>query len=444
MAFLTQMNAARQNQTTDAMMRVADDEYVTVQAVREQVALGRMVIPTNREHRNLKPIGIGRMLRTKINANIGNSPLSEGVDDELDKLACALRHGADTVMDLSTGPQVNEIRARILECCDAPLGTVPIYQALVMVEDPMELTIDLLIEVIEEQARQGVDYMTLHAGLLRDQLPAARQRVTGIVSRGGAILAKWMSVHRRENPLFTHFDRILDICLAYDVTLSLGDGMRPGCLADASDRPQFAELKVLGDLVRRCRAAGVQAMVEGPGHIPLNEIEMNMKKEEELCDGAPFYILGPVVVDCAPGYDHITSAIGGALGAYFGASMLCYVTPREHLGLPTLEDVRAGVIAHKIAAHAADIGLHRPNARDRDDAISRARASFDWAAQFECALDPEKARTMRQEAMQPAAAHREKVDAGSTCEKQGDQHPDQSYCSMCGPKFCSMKISKDI
>ena len=444
--FKTQIVAANDGEITNAMELIAKDEFVTVSKIRDEVATGRLVIPANRNHTNLHPIGIGKALRTKINANIGNSALSSGVTDELEKLHCAVKYGADTVMDLSTGDNVNEIRGRIIAETSVPIGTVPIYQALTMVDDPMDISIELLLEVIEYQAKQGVDYMTVHAGLLKGHIPAAKQRLVGIVSRGGAILAKWMNRHDKENPLYTHFDDMLAICREYDVTLSLGDGMRPGCLADASDDAQFAELEVLGELVNRCRAAGVQAMVEGPGHIPLDEIEMNMKREAELCDNAPFYILGPVVTDCAPGYDHITSAIGATLGAFYGASMLCYVTPKEHLGLPNTQDVREGVIAYKIAAHAADIALKRPHARDRDDAISAARVAFDWEKQFELALDPDQARSLREESI------REKLEEQTvtqeqqpdSCPSQNESEPDENYCTMCGPRFCSMRVSKEI
>ena len=427
MKMMTQIEAARQNMITDAIRTVSEHEMLPVEEILILVAAGRIVIPANPNHTHLQPIGIGRRLRTKINANIGNSMLAGNLDSEIEKLRIAVQLGSDAVMDLSTSADVNVIRAALIAHSTVPLGTVPIYQALAMVDDPMELTIDLLLEVIESQARQGVDFMTVHAGLLRNQIPDAKKRLAGIVSRGGAILAKWMMHHHFENPLYVHFDKVLDICRAYDVTLSLGDGMRPGCLADASDAAQFAELHVLGELVRRCRTAGVQAMVEGPGHVPMDQIEMNMKIEEDVCDGAPFYILGPVVIDCAPGYDHITSAIGAALGAFHGAAMLCYVTPKEHLGLPNADDVRQGVIAYKIAAHAADIALKRPHARDRDDAISKARVAFDWERQFELALDPEHARMLRRQ---------------SLCEAHGADAT--GPCTMCGPKFCSMRISQEI
>ena len=419
------------------MHRVAEREGLTVESIRDRVASGRVVIPANPAHERLDPVGIGSELRTKVNANIGNSSLSSDLAGEIRKLETAVHYGADTVMDLSTGPDVDRIRQAILKHSTVPIGTVPIYEAVSRIETPDALTGDLLLEVIEHQARQGVDYMTVHAGILCQHLAAAAGRLLGIVSRGGAILAKWMAVHGEQNPLYTRFDDLLAVCRQYDVTLSLGDGLRPGCLADASDAAQFGELEVLGELVHRCRAAGVQAMVEGPGHIPLDQIRMNMEREAEVCAGAPFYILGPVVTDCAPGYDHITSAIGGALGAFYGAAMLCYVTPKEHLGLPNARDVRDGVIAYRIAAHAADIARHRPGARDRDDAISRARAAFDWDRQFEIAMDPEKAREFREEALREQAP-RPPAAGDDGCQFHG------KYCTMCGPKFCSMRISQEL
>jgi len=331
-------------------------------------------------------------------------------------------------MDLSTGPNIREIRKSIIENSPIPVGTVPIYECMSIAGDFKRLDIELFLDVIAEQAEEGVDYMTIHAGLLRRHIPLAMKRKMKIVSRGGSILAKWMMEHRKENFLYRNFDRILNVCKKYDVTISLGDGLRPGCLADASDRAQFAELEILAELVKECRNSFVQAMVEGPGHIPLDQIKMNMEMEDKLCDGAPFYILGPVVTDCAPGYDHISSAIGAALGAFYGASMLCYVTPKEHLGLPDLEDVRNGVIAYKIAAHAADVALKRPGARERDDMISDARIKFDWEKQFELAFDPERAREFRKKSIfniKPLL--------------KGD-----NFCAMCGPEFCSIRTSSEI
>jgi phosphomethylpyrimidine synthase len=416
------------------MEQIASRERLAPEFIREKVALGHLVIPANIHHTNLVPMGIGRDLCTKINANIGNSSMSSGLDEEIAKLETAVEYGADTVMDLSTGCQVDQIRQAIIDHSTVPIGTVPIYEAVTRIDDAMDLSAELLLEVIEHQAKQGVDYMTLHTGILQEHLPAARERLLGIVSRGGALTAKWMNVHKKENPLYTHFDEVLDICRQHDVTLSLGDGLRPGCLADASDAAQFGELAILGKLVKRCHEAGVQVMVEGPGHVPMDEIQMNMEKEAELCYGAPFYILGPVVIDCAPGYDHITSAIGAAMGAYHGAAMLCYVTPKEHLGLPNARDVRDGVMAYKIAAHAADIGRKRPGVRERDDAISRARAEFDWEKQFDLALDPAKARELRDEAL---------AERGMTAADIKPGKKDK-YCTMCGPKFCSMRISQEI
>ncbi|MFW5802844.1 MAG: phosphomethylpyrimidine synthase ThiC [Verrucomicrobiota bacterium] len=430
----TQLLEAKSGNSTPAMHTVAAAEGLDAEQIRGGVAAGRIVIPCNPHHSRLTPVGIGCELSTKINANIGNSAVSSDVGQEVDKLEMAVRYGADAIMDLSTGSEVERIRSEILAQCTAPVGTVPIYQALCMVDDPMDISAQLLLEVIQAQAEQGVDFMTLHAGLLHRHLPAARERLLGIVSRGGAITAKWMGRHEQENPLYTHFDEVLAICREHDVTVSLGDGLRPGCLADASDEAQFGELEILGELVRRCREAGVQVMVEGPGHVPLDQIPMNMAKEREICDDAPFYILGPVVTDCAPGYDHLTSAIGAAVGAWHGAAMLCYVTPKEHLGLPNARDVRDGVVAYKIAAHAADIAKGVPKARDRDDAISRARASFDWEQQFELALDPERARELRREALE---------ERGMTPDGDSDAPEKDQYCTMCGPKFCSMRISQE-
>ncbi len=432
---VTQMAQARAGVVTDAIRKVAEIEYRDPESIRVEVAAGTIVIPKNIGHAQLVPMGIGRSLRTKINANIGNSTMSSCPKMELEKLQAALAYGADTVMDLSTGSNIVNIRRAIIANSPAPIGTVPIYEMLARCGKADQLTPELVVDVMREQAEQGVDYMTIHAGLLFDQIELAKKRMMRIVSRGGSILARWMKQHNAENPFYTQFDRILEICAQYDVTLSLGDGMRPGCLADASDEAQFAELKVLGELVRRCHAADVQVMVEGPGHIPFNEIAMNMKKEQELCDDAPFYILGPVVIDCAPGYDHITSAIGATMGAFSGAAMLCYVTPKEHLGLPNAADVRNGVIAYKIAAHAADVARGLPHAQDRDNAISQARADFDWEKQFELALDPDRARELRAEAY----AERN-VDAAKVTGEHGGEH----FCTMCGPDFCSMRISKEL
>ena len=337
-----------------------------------------------------------------------------------------MRYGADTVMDLSTGEEIDAVRQRIIDAADVPIGTVPIYQMAQQLDDIADMRPQDFLDVVQQQARQGVDYMTIHCALLREHVPLTEKRLTGIVSRGGALAAKWMAVHGQQNPFFTHFDDLCDILHEYDVTWSLGDGLRPGSLADACDEAQFAELKVMGDLTRRARQRNTQVMVEGPGHVPMDQIERNIRLEMEYCDEAPFYVLGPVVTDVAPGYDHITSAIGAAMAAWYGAAMLCYVTPKEHLGLPNRDDVRQGVIAYKIAAHAADVARHRPGARQRDDALSKARFAFDWPEQFRLSLDPETARRMHDESL--AAA----------------DYKQAHYCSMCGPKFCSMKTTEEL
>jgi len=425
-AVRTQMYYARQGITTPEMAQVAQAERLPEDLVRSEVARGRMIIPANINHKNLEPIAIGVASRCKINANIGNSAVSSNVDEELDKLRYAIRYGADTVMDLSTGGDIAAIRRAIIQASSVPIGTVPIYEALTRVRRAEDLTAELMLEVIEEQAEQGVDYMTIHAGVLVQHIPLATSRLVGIVSRGGAILAEWMVKNHRQNMLYERFEDICKIFRKYDVAFSLGDGLRPGCLADASDEAQFAELRTLGELTRKAWEYDVQVMVEGPGHIPIDQIQLQIEKEMELCDEAPFYTLGPVVTDIAPGYDHITSAIGAAMIGWYGASMLCYVTPKEHLGLPNREDVKAGIIAYKIAAHAADIARKRPGARDRDDEISRARYRFDWNRQFELSLDPETARSMHDETL-PEAGFK-----------------DAHYCSMCGPKFCSMNISGNL
>lgn len=423
---VTQKYFARRGEITPAMRRVAGQEGIDLELVRAEVAAGRLVIPANVNHACLEPMGIGAVSRVKINANIGNSTVESDIENEMEKLRVSIRYGADTVMDLSTGGDLDAIRTAIISASPAPIGTVPIYQATAMVERAEDLTPELLLSVIERQAQQGVDYMTVHCGLLQRHLPLARKRLVGIVSRGGGLLARWMAYHNRENPLYECFDDILEIARRYDVTLSLGDGLRPGCLADASDEAQFAELAALGELTMRAWEKDVQVMIEGPGHVPMNQIEMNVRKEKELCHGAPFYTLGPLVTDIAPGYDHITSAIGGAMIAWYGADMLCYVTPKEHLGLPDLEDVRIGIVAHKLAAHAADVARGRAAARDRDDAMSRARAGFDWKTQFSLALDPEMALSMYRE------AH------SDSCVEDG------RACSMCGPKFCPMRGFQEI
>ena len=420
----SQMHYARKGVITEEMQYVAQREKLTPELVRDEVARGRAIIPANINHHNLEPMGIGSAFFCKINANIGNSATTSDVDAELEKLHRAVHYGSDTVMDLSTGGDIPMIRKAIINASPVPIGTVPIYEALSRVRRPEDLTIQILLEVIEEQAEQGVDYMTIHAGVLREFVPLTRNRITGIVSRGGALLAQWMSFHKKQNFLYENYDAICKIFQKHDVSFSLGDGLRPGCLHDASDEAQFAELKVLGELTKKAWEYDVQVMIEGPGHIPMDQIELQVKKENEMCHEAPFYTLGPLVTDIAPGYDHITSAIGAAMIGWHGASMLCYVTPKEHLGLPNADDVRQGVIAYKIAAHAADIARHRPGARDRDDALSYARFLFDWNKQFELSLDPETARKMHDETL-----------------------PDESYkeakfCSMCGPKFCSMNTTQ--
>src|SRR5574341_1235338 len=420
-ACITQMHYARLGVITPQMEVVARTEEIDPEFLRDEIALGRVIIPANINHTSLRPMGIGKSLKTKINANIGNSAVASEIDNELKKLELALKYGSDTVMDLSTGGDLNKIREAIIKASSVPIGTVPIYQALTWVRKIEDLTADDLLEVIEEQAEQGVDYMTIHAGVLREHLPLVRNRITGIVSRGGSLLALWMSHHKKENFLYENFDALCKIFKKHDVSFSLGDGLRPGCLADANDAAQFAELRVLGKLTLDAWRHRVQVMIEGPGHVPMHLIEENVRKEADWCHEAPFYVLGPLVTDIAPGYDHITSAIGATLAGFYGASLLCYVTPKEHLGLPELEDVRQGVIAYKIAAHSADVARGYKNSRDRDDKLSKARFEFDWDRQFELSLDPETARRMHDETL-PHPAH-----------KQAE------FCSMCGPKFCSMQ-----
>jgi phosphomethylpyrimidine synthase len=425
-AVRTQIHYARRGTVTEEMEYVARREQIPAELVRSEVARGRMIIPANIHHRNLEPMAIGIASKCKINANIGNSATASHIEEELEKLRYCVKFGADTVMDLSTGGDIPEIRKAILAHSPVPVGTVPIYEALGRVRRVEDLTPQVMLEVIEEQAEQGVDYMTIHAGVLVQYIPLTTRRVTGIVSRGGSILAEWMVKNHRQNFLYEHFDEICKIFQKYDVSFSLGDGLRPGSVADASDEAQFAELKTLGELTRRAWEYDVQVMIEGPGHVPLDQIQLQVEKEMEMCDEAPFYTLGPLVTDIAPGYDHITSAIGAALIGWHGASMLCYVTPKEHLGLPNREDVKQGIIAYKIAAHAADIARKRPGARDRDDALSRARYAFDWNQQFALSLDPETAREMHDETL-PQEGFKE-----------------AHFCSMCGPKFCSMNMSAKV
>jgi phosphomethylpyrimidine synthase len=419
----TQMYYARQGVVTQEMEYIAKREHVTGELIRSEVARGRMIIPANIHHTNLEPMCIGVASSCKINANIGNSATTSNIDEEVEKLHYAVKYGADTIMDLSTGGDIPRIRKAIIDASPIPVGTVPIYEALGRVRRVEDLNINVMLEVIEEQAEQGVDYMTIHAGVLVQYVPLTTKRITGIVSRGGAILAEWMVKNHKQNFLYEHFDEICKIFQKHDVSFSLGDGLRPGCVADASDAAQFAELKTLGELTRKAWGYDVQVMIEGPGHIPMDQIQMQVEKELEMCHEAPFYTLGPLVTDFAPGYDHITSAIGAAMIGWYGASMLCYVTPKEHLGLPNREDVKQGIIAYKIAAHAADIARHRPGARDRDDELSRARYRFDWRKQFELSLDPETAEAMHDE----------------TLPEEGFK--DAAFCSMCGPKFCSMNHS---
>ncbi len=425
---MSQIEEARRGVITAEMEYVARRENLEPELVRDEVARGRMVIPANKNHLKLglEPMGIGIKAVCKINANIGNSAVTSDVDNELSKLEMAVKLGADTVMDLSTGGNIDAIRAAIIAASKVPIGTVPMYQAIQQVKKVEDLSSQDLVDMVEHQSKQGVDYMTLHAGILRDYIPLTAHRITGIVSRGGSLIAQWMIAHNQENPLYTRFDDLCDIMREYDVTWSLGDSLRPGSIADASDAAQFAELKTLGELTRRAKERGCQVMVEGPGHVPMDQIAMNMEKQAVECDEAPFYVLGPLVTDIAPGYDHITSAIGAALAGWHGASMLCYVTPKEHLGLPDVDDVRQGVIAYKIAAHAADLARKRPGARDRDDALSRARYAFNWEEQFRLSLDPETARRMHDETL-PQEAFKT-----------------AAFCSMCGPKFCSMRITEDL
>lgn len=420
------MHYARKGAVTPQMRFVAEWEEGGPDVIRLEVAAGRLVIPSNINHGSLKPMGIGVSVSTKINANIGNSALSSNIENEVEKLRVAVKYGADTVMDLSTGGDLDETRRAIIRESTVPVGTVPIYQAVAEVNKIENLTADNILDVIQSQAKQGVDYMTIHAGILYRYLGLVKKRITGIVSRGGGVLAHWMMHHHRENPLYENFDGVLDIASKYDVTLSLGDSLRPGCLADASDEAQFSELKTLGELTLKAWERDVQVMIEGPGHVPLNQIAMNVEMQKKYCHEAPFYVLGPLVTDIAPGYDHITSAIGATMAAYAGASFLCYVTPKEHLGLPDLDDVKQGVVAYKIAAHAGDVARGKTGARARDDELSRARFDFDWERQFAMALDPDLARKMHDETLPQ------------------DIYKHAEFCSMCGPKFCPMRIVKNF
>jgi phosphomethylpyrimidine synthase len=421
---VTQLEHARLGNITPEMRRVAEREpHLTAEQVRTEVAAGRMIVPANVMHLQhaLDPMCIGRASKTKINANMGASPVSSSTDEEVEKLKWAERWGADTVMDLSTGGNIDECRQAIIKNSRVPIGTVPIYSMIIgrKIED---LTEKIIMASLLEQAKQGVDYFTIHAGVLREHLPFVQKRLIGIVSRGGSLLAKWMLVHGKQNPMYTHFEEICDIMREYDVSFSLGDGLRPGGLADASDDAQLRELETLGELTERAWKKGVQVMVEGPGHVPFDQIEYNMKLERSLCHGAPFYVLGPLVTDVFPGYDHITSCIGATAAAYHGASMLCYVTPKEHVGLPKKDDVKQGCIAYKIAAHAADVALGIPGSRDWDDSLTKARAALNWEKHFELAFDGDTAR----------AFHDEDLDV------------DTDFCAMCGHDWCSVRISKEI
>ena len=423
----TQLECARDGVITPEMRYCAAREGVSAELVRSEVARGRAVIPANHRHGELEPMIIGKKFAVKINANIGNSAVTSSVAEEVEKMVWAIRWGADTIMDLSTGKDIHLTREWILRNSPVPVGTVPIYQALEKVNgDPTALTWEIYRDTVIEQCEQGVDYMTVHAGVRIGYIALTAGRVTGIVSRGGAIMAAWCMHHRQESFLYTHFDELCEILRQYDVTFSLGDGLRPGSIADANDAAQFAELRTLGELTQIAKSAGVQVMIEGPGHVPMDKIEENVRLEEELCDEAPFYTLGPLATDIAPAYDHITSAIGAAMIARAGTAMLCYVTPKEHLGLPNRDDVKTGVITYKIAAHAADLAKGHPNAQARDDALSKARFEFRWLDQFALSLDPDTAREFHDETLpaEPAkTAH---------------------FCSMCGPKFCSMRISADV
>lgn len=422
---VTQLQRAQEGEITSAMRRVAERENRDPEFVRQQVADGQAVIPTNHAHDALDPMIIGSAFSTKVNANIGNSDTTSDIEGELQKLHTAVHYGADTVMDLSTGENLDEIREMNIGYSPVPIGTVPIYEAVKRVDNPVDITRDLLLDIIEKQAEQGVDYMTIHAGVLMEHLPLTDGRKTGIVSRGGSILAQWIEENGMQNPLYATFEEICEIFAEHDVTFSLGDGLRPGCLADAGDEAQFAELDTLGELTRTAWDHGVQVMVEGPGHVPMDQIEANVKRQQNVCNGAPFYVLGPLVTDVAPGYDHITSAIGATEAARAGAAMLCYVTPKEHLGLPDEEDVRDGLAAYRIAAHAADVANGLPGARDWDDALSEARYEFDWRRQFELALDSDRAQAYHDQTL------------------PGDNYKDARFCSMCGVEFCSMRIDHD-
>jgi phosphomethylpyrimidine synthase len=423
---MSQMHFARKGIITEEMRFIGEREGFDPEFVRKEVAAGTAIIPANINHPELEPMIIGKAFLVKVNANIGNSATTSSIDEEVEKLNWAMKWGADTLMDLSTGKQIMETREAILRHSTIPIGTVPIYEALARVDKVEDLNIDIFMDVLEDQAKQGVDYFTIHAGVRLRYVPLTANRVTGIVSRGGALMAKWCLAHHTENFLYTHFERICELMKKYDVSFSLGDGLRPGSIADANDAAQFAELDTLGELTEIAWKHDVQVMIEGPGHVPLNLIKENVDRQQRVCNGAPFYTLGPLVTDIAPGYDHITSAIGAAVIGWHGTAMLCYVTPKEHLGLPDKEDVKQGLIAYKIAAHAADLAKGHPRARDRDDALSKARFEFRWRDQFALSLDPETAQAYHDATL------------------PNDAFKDAHFCSMCGPKFCSMSITQDV
>jgi len=426
----TQLQIARTGTITDEVKFVAEVENVDAALIRDELTAGRLVIPANRLHlkTGLTPAGIGRVLTTKVNANIGTSSVRCSIEAEIEKMKSALAAGADAIMDLSTGGNLDQIRQKLLAQCPVPFGTVPIYE-MIKDRDVEDIDNKIILEIIEKQAKQGVDFFTIHAGVLREHLPLLENRVAGIVSRGGALLAKWMLYHNKQNPLYEMFDDLCGVLAEYDVCFSLGDGLRPGAIADATDDAQIAELRTLGELTARAQEKGCQVMVEGPGHVPFDQIQYNMEIQQRICHGAPFYVLGPLVTDIAAGYDHITSAIGGTAAAFYGASFLCYVTPREHLGLPDVDDVRAGVIAAKIAAHAADVARGLKGTAERDKKLSIARTNLDWKTHLAESLDPQTAERMHRQA----------------CEEIGaEELPSADYCSMCGKAWCSLRINKEI
>jgi len=426
----TQLQTARTSTITDEVKFVAEAENIDSELIRDELVAGRLVIPANKLHlkTNLKPAGIGRLLTTKVNANIGTSSVRCSVEAELEKMQVALAAGTDAIMDLSTGGNLNETRKELLAQCPVPFGTVPIYQ-VIQNRNVEDIDNKIILDVIEKQAKQGVDFFTIHAGILKEHLPLLENRLAGIVSRGGALLAKWMLYHNKQNPLYEMFDDLCGILAEYDICFSLGDGLRPGAIADATDDAQIAELRTLGELTLRAQQKGCQVMVEGPGHVPFDQIQYNMEIQHQICHGAPFYVLGPLVTDIAAGYDHITSAIGGTAAAYYGASFLCYVTPREHLGLPDADDVRAGVIAARIAAHAGDIARGLKGAAEQDEKLSIARTNLDWKTLFNESLDPQTAERMHRQACNEIGA---------------EELPSADYCSMCGKKWCSVRINREI